>query len=272
VGRPVVGEVKLRRRTSVQDVTLGIRPPVKAVLGSVTLKQVAAGGVTRSKVAGALAQDPAVNGALGDATVHEVASNPKLVARLTPAAQAALGALQLAATASDYVHQVRAVRAGNLDYAVRHGLSKLHLTAPVAAGETASLALSGVGTARTVLGVTAQHDKAASVRIDQKLGVTGDSLKLVLDGVPLAGGQAAQINAKPGIGGVEVVSGGAHVDVTVSVEAVVGGRTTSHRFSVPLQDGVRIDPASVLSAGGLGVSKIGQVFGPPLSKSVVPSM
>ncbi|GAA4844238.1 hypothetical protein GCM10023221_23100 [Luteimicrobium xylanilyticum] len=272
VGRPVVGEVKLRRRASVQDVTLGLRPPVRVPLGSVTLKQVATGGVTRSKVATALAQDPAVSRALGDATVHEVAGNPKLVAQLTPAAQAAIGALQLAATASDYVHQVRAVRGGNLDYAVRHGLSKLHLTAPVAAGETASLALSGLGTARTVLGVTAQHDKAASVRIDQKLGVTGDSLKLVLDGVPLTGGQAAQINAKPGIGGVEVVSGGAHVDVTVSVEAVVAGRTTSHRFSVPLQDGVRIDPASVLSAGGLGVSQIGQVFGPSLSKSVVPSM
>ncbi|GMA23376.1 hypothetical protein GCM10025864_11350 [Luteimicrobium album] len=271
-GRPVVGEVKLRRRATVQDVTLGVRPPITVVLGSVTLKQVASGGVTRSKVATALAQDPAVSGALGDATVHEVVANPKLVAKLTPAAQAALGALQLAATESDYVHQVKAVRAGNLDYAVRHGLSKLHVTAPVASGETASLALSGVGTARTVLGVTAQHDKAAHVRIDQKLGVTGDSLTLVLDGVPLAGGQAAQINAKPGIGGVEVVSGGAHVDVTVSVEAVVGGRTTSHRFSVPLQNGVRIDPASVLAAGGLGVSQIGQMFGPSLSKSVVPSM
>ena len=271
VARPVVGELLLRRRASVRDVTLGVRPPVRVPLGSVTLKQVAAGVATRSKVAGALAQDPAVRGALGDATVHEVATNPKLVAQLTPAARAAIGALQLAATSSDYVHQVKAVRAGNLDYAVRHGLSKLHLTAPVASGETASLALSGVGTARTVLGVTAQHDKAASVRIDQKLGVTGDSLVLKLDGVPLTGGQAAQINAKPGIGGVEVVSGGADVDVTVSVEAVVGGRSTSHRFTVPLQGGVRIDPASVLAAGGLGVSKIGQVFGPPLSKSVVPS-
>ncbi|MFC8732205.1 LamG-like jellyroll fold domain-containing protein [Luteimicrobium sp. NPDC057192] len=271
LGRPVAGEVMLRRRTTVRDVTLGLRPPVRGVLGSVTLKQVAAGGVTRSRVAGALAQDPAVSGSLGDATVHEVAGDPKLVARLTPAAQAAIGALQVAATASDYVHQVKAVRGGNLDYAVRDGLSKLHLTAPVASGETASLALSGLGTARTVLGVTAQHDKAASVRIDQKLGVTGDSLRLTLDGVPLTGGQLAQINAKPGIGGVEVVSGGAHVDVAVSVDAVVDGRTTSHRFSVPLQDGVRIDPASVLSAGGLGVSAIGQMFGPSLSKSVLPS-
>ncbi len=269
--RPVLGELLLRRRTSVRDVTLGVRPPVRVVLGSVTLKQVAAGGVTRSKVAKALAQDPAVSGSLGDATVHEVASNPKLVSRLGPTAQAALGALQLAATASDYVHEVKAVRTGNLDYAVRHGLSKLHLTAPVASGETASLALSGVGTARTVLGVTAQHDKAASIRIDQKLGVTGDSLRLTLDGVPLTGGQAAQINAKPGIGGVEVVSGGAHVDVAVSIEAVVDGRSTSHRFSVPLQDGVRIDPASVLASGGLGVSAIGQMFGPSLSKTVVPS-
>ncbi|MGC5167978.1 LamG-like jellyroll fold domain-containing protein [Luteimicrobium sp. DT211] len=269
--RPVVGELRLRRRASVRDVTLGVRPPIRVVLGSVTLKQVAAGGVTRSRVAAALAQDPAVHGTLGDATVHEVVSNPKLVARLGTTAQAALGALQLAAASSDYVHQVRAVRAGSLDYAVRHGLSKLHLTAPVASGETASLALSGVGTARTVLGVTAQHDKAASLRIDQKLGVTGDSLRLTLDGVPLTGGQAAQINAKPGIGGVEVVSGGAQVDVTVSVEAVVGGRSTSHRFSVPLQDGVRIDAASVLAAGGLGVSRIGQVFGPSLSKSVLPS-
>jgi len=271
LARPVVGEVLLRRRTSVRDVTLGVRPPIRAGLGSITLKQVASGAVTRSRVAGALAQDPAVSGTLGDATVHEVLQDARLVARLTPAAQAAIGALQVAATASDYVHEVRAVRAGNLDYAVRDGLSKLHLTAPVGSGETASLALSGLGTARTVLGVTAQHDKAASVRIDQKLGVTGDSLRLTLDGVPLAGGQAAQINAKPGIGGVEVVSGGAHVDVAVSVEAVVGGRATSHRFSVPLQDGVRIDPASVLSAGGLGVSRIGQVFGPSLSKSVLPS-
>jgi hypothetical protein len=269
--RPVVGELHLRRRSSVRDVTLGIRPK-RVVLGSVTLKQVAAGGVTRSKVATALAADPAVKGALGDATVHEVASNPKLIAKLGPTAQAAIGALQLAATSADYVHQVKAVRAGTFDYAVKHGLSQLHVTAPISAGDTTSVQLQGIGTTRAVLGVTAQHDQQASVRIDQKLGVTGDSLAITLDGVPFTGGQLAQINAKPGIGGVEVVSGGAHVDVTVSVEAVVAGRTTSRRFSVPLQDGVRIDPGAVLAAGGLGVSQIGQVFGPAVAKSVVPSL
>ena len=129
--------------------------------------------------------------------------------------------------------------------------------------------LTGVGTSKSMLTLAGATDKAVTIRIEHKLGVGADRIGILIEHIPLTQGNTIELNAKPGLGGVEVVAGGQTVDVAVQVDAVIDGRTISNQFSVAMQDGIRLSPASMLTQGTLHVARIGQLFGPTLSKVLV---
>jgi hypothetical protein len=265
-GVPIVGELLLRRGRSIDDVALG-RRRTRLPIGHLPINQVAKSA--RGKVGAVLAQDPKLLAAVGNHTVNDVLANPDLLNRLTPHARELVAGLRAAAASQDFTHTVRGKRNGSFEYVLKSGLSQVHVTSPLGSGEQAAVRVQSLGTSRTVLGLTGQKDKQATVRVDQKLGVTGDRLAITVDGVPVAAEKPVQINARPGLGGVEVVADGSEVNVDVRVEAVVAGRTVSRRYAVPLHGGVRISPAGVLAHGGLAVSRIQQVFGPAVNRRVV---
>lgn len=261
--RSVKGGLYLRALRPVQDVVLNrkalVFPPLTGVRPGRPLEVLSAAEVGRM-LGGAAADGPAPDAiaqrlAVRSEALRTVAFREAGAGRVTGLAGGAI-------TAPDFVHTVRGRAAGTLDHAIAHGLSRVRVQAPIAAGEQTAFDATGLGTARSVVGVTPASDGRATVRIEQRVGVSGDRVAVTLDGVPLAAGGAARVNARPGVGGVEVVAGGAGTQVDVTVEGRVQGRDVGARFDVPLDGGVRIDPRPVLAgAAALDVAPIGELFG-----------
>jgi hypothetical protein len=261
-GRPVKGGLYLRSLREVQDVVLRSKPltarPFPVLRPGKPLEVLTAAEV--GAIIGAAAEGPAADAVAQRLAVRSQALRT-VVSRASGAPRVA-GLAGGAVTVPDFVHTVRGRAAGTLDHAVAHGLSRVRVMAPIGAGEQTAVDATGLGTARSVVGVTPASEGRATVRVEQRVGIAGDRVAVTLDGVPLAAGEAARVNARPGVGGVEVVAGPAGSRVDVTVEGRVQGRDVGARFDVPLDGGVRIDPRPVLAgAAALDVAPIGELFG-----------
>jgi hypothetical protein len=266
---PIVGEVLMRRDRSIQDVVLERRPRTPITV------HVPVGTVVKemrglAPVAADLVTDPALKSQVAPMTVHQVAAHSELMGSLSEAAQQAINGAVAAALVPDlFSHTVRGADNGVFDYTIKRGLTEIRVTSPIGAAEQMSVTASGLATSKSVVVVSAETPKTVDLHLRHKLGVGPDHLAITVHGVPVAAGAPIQLNAKPGLGGVEIVAGNAQVDLAVSVEAVVGGRQVANAYTVPLQGGARINPAPMLNTGTLQVSRIDTVFGPALSKALL---
>jgi hypothetical protein len=100
------------------------------------------------------------------------------------------------------------------------------------------------------------------VDVSHKLGVAGDHVRVTIDDIVTEAGKGIQLNLRPGLGGLEIVGPSGSSKLPVKVEAVIGGKKMSEKFTVPMDGGARLKLSTVLSKGALGVSRIDKLFGP----------
>lgn len=260
---PVGGELMLRPGRRMQDVTLGRRPlgsrfahePLRKLIDEKPLRGLAS----------QLAADQKAMRVIGDRTLTSVAADSRL--QLGRELQDALHRLVTAARSDDFVHEVRGRReGGQLAYAVKHGLGQVHVSSPLSRGQSTTVQVKDLGTSKATMRLSADHDRQVTLRSESRLGTAGDRVAITLSGIPASGGTDIQVSVKPGLGGVEVVSGGQPVNTSVTVEGRLNGRDVRHTYTVPLRDGIRIEPAPVLASGTLPVAEIGTLFGPASRK------
>jgi len=111
-----------------------------------------------------------------------------------------------------------------------------------------------------------------SLEVHNKLGAGRDHLRMSIASIPLTAGGELQINVKPGIGGLELVSAGQVINSTVSFDYVRRGISLSSKFEVKGQDGLRIVPSTFITSNQLKVSRINTLFGKSLSGTLVKAM
>jgi hypothetical protein len=126
-----------------------------------------------------------------------------------------------------------------------------------------------LGTHSNAVTLTGYRDKVVSLQVHNKLGVTSDYLKMQVDNIPLAAGGDLQLNIKPGIGGLELVSAGQTIQATVTFEYLRRSDSLNSKFALDGQDGLRILPSTFITDNLLKVSRIASLFGQSLSSSVV---
>jgi hypothetical protein len=169
----------------------------------------------------------------------------------------------------NYVHTTRGVRRGELQYGLKQGLTQLMLTADTSAGETRAIEVKDLGTHTNAITVKGYRDKVFSLQVHNQLGAGRDHLRIAMNGIPLAAGGEVQINVKPGIGGVELVSAGQPIRATVTVDYVRRGTRLSSKFNLAGQDGLRVVPFTVITNNELKVSRIDTLFGDSLSSTLL---
>jgi hypothetical protein len=187
-------------------------------------------------------------------------------ARLTPIVDS------YPAISPNFIHHTQVVRGGQFEYALKQGLSQMLVTAPAETGELHIVQVKDLGTHSNAITLTGYRDKAASLQVHNKLGATTDYLKMQLDNIPVAAGGDLQLNIKPGIGGVELVSAGQAIQATVSFEYLHAGQSLSSKFAVDGHDGVRILPSTFITDNALKVNRIANLFGQTLASTVVQPM
>jgi LGFP repeat/Concanavalin A-like lectin/glucanases superfamily len=176
------------------------------------------------------------------------------------------------AISKNYIHTIRGLRGGRLQYGLKQGLTQLMLTTETAVGEAHTVQVKDLGTDANTITLKGYRDKVFSLQVDNKLGAGEDHLRISIDRIPLAAGGDLKINIKPGIGGVELVSAGQEIRATVSFEYVRRGTELKSKFELKDQNGVRIVPSTFITANQLKVSRINALFGDSLSSKLVQAM
>jgi hypothetical protein len=173
----------------------------------------------------------------------------------------------------NFIHTTRGVRGGRLQYALKQGLTQVEILGETAAGEVHTVKVSDLGTQTNTISIKGNRDKLFRLRVDNKLGAGRDYLHMIVDQVPLTAGGELQINIKPGIGGIELVSAGQQIKAAVTLSYVRRGLELTSTFQVDAKDGVRVVPSTVITANQLKVSRIDALFGDSLeSKLITPTV
>jgi hypothetical protein len=200
-----------------------------------------------------------------------LAQDPAALRKLSPAARKVVRTAAKSALPGDFRHAVVGLRRGTFDYGVKHGLSEFRLASSLARSESLELAVDRLGTSANAVELKAGRDKVVRLEIANKLGVAGDHVRIAVDQVPVAAAAPLQLNLKPGLGGLEVITGGARVDARVEVTAVIDRKTIRRSFELPLEGGARLKLSNVLSQRTLGVSRIDNLLGPARDVQIITS-
>jgi hypothetical protein len=211
---------------------------------------------------GSIDRRSAIGRAVADRTIHHVANDRSVMRELPPNARDLIRSVIGAARPSDYRHKVVGLRRGTFLYAVKHGLSELRIESSVTKGEDTLVELADIGTSTNTVKVKTARDKVVKLEIANKLGVAGDHVRVILDRVPVEANKDLELNLKPGLGGLELVTSAPAADAAVSVEATISGKRIKSTFTVPLDGGARLKLSTILSRGSLGISRIDRLFGP----------
>lgn len=213
-------------------------------------------------VRSAIDRRSSVGRAVADRTVHHIASDRAIMRELPPDARDLIRKVIAEARPTDFRHKIVGMRRGTFLYAVKHGLSELRIESSVNKGEDTQVEIADIGTSTNTVNVKTARDKLVKLEISNKLGVAGDHIRVTVDRIPVQANKDLQLNLKPGLGGLELVTTGAAANAAVSVEATIAGKKIQSDFTVPLDGGARLKLSTILSRGSLGVSRIDRLFGP----------
>lgn len=210
----------------------------------------------------ALRDVPAIRRAISDRTVHHVLNDPQTKAILSREVSSILGHIATGNASLNFIHKVKGIRNGSLGYIVKHGLSEIQIGSPLKLSEQHKIEVNDVGTGKGTVHLDSGRQKLVRLQIANKLGVKDDRIRVTIDKIPVDSARKLDVNVKPGLGGLEMVSIGQRINASVLVDAVIEGKIIKRRFNLPLQGGVRIKLPSLLTENALNFSRIDQLFGP----------
>ncbi len=196
---------------------------------------------------------------------HYVINNPETRKTLSKVDHAALTKLVNANADRNFIHKIKGSRQGKLDYVVKSGLSEVRLQTTLNAKENHTIEVADLATNFCRVKLDATRAKSVDLEIKNKLGVAGDHAIIRIKNIAVGPSNHLEFNVKQGLGGIELLNRGNHVNLNVEVVTRINNVATQQAFRVPVENGVRIKPASVLSDKELTVNGIDTLFGRGLS-------
>ena len=257
----IAGEILLRMAPAAR----GWRPGGAAVDPGI-LSHVAIAALPRTRamtaVRRSLDRRSDVERRLADRTLDAVVNDAGAMRALEPEVRDLLRAAARETRPGDFRHKAVGLRGGEFRYAMKHGLMEVKISSAVKKGEATQVDATDIGSSTNTIKVKPDATKPIALEISHKLGVAGDHVRIRVDKIPAEAGKEVQFSLKPGLGGLEIVTGTGTTNAPVSIDGVIGGKKVSKKFSVPLEGGARIKLSTILSKGSLGVSRIDKLFGP----------
>jgi hypothetical protein len=264
----VPGEIMMRRRLESGEASPGFGTFDPGSLSHLTISAMTATRAMRGLRESVLAEGKSGLSA-SERTLHHLAADPQAMRQLAAAARDLVRRGAREARPGDFRHTVVGLRRGSFKYAVKHALTEFRLGSTLLAGEQTRVSVEDIGTSTHMVGVRADRNKPVALEVTNKLGVAGDYVRVRLDRIPTQGNAELQLNLKPGLGGIELLTNGQRVEAHVNIESRVSGRLLRRGFNVPLEGGTRLKLSSILSQNLLGVSRIDTLFGPGKDQKLI---
>jgi hypothetical protein len=262
----IPGELLLSKAGSARDVIVGPHDFDTSVVTDVAIASLDASRDLRVVRDAVLATG---DERIAERSIASVAADRAVFRRLPADARTAITGLLKATRPGDFVHKVRSIRRGAFSYAVKTGLSEVIVGGSTVAEQALTLSAKDFGSATATFALTSNRDGRFDVGLTHKLGVGGANMRIDLSSVPVTAAKALTVDSKPGLGTVDVVSGGAPVDVPVVLTSTDGSRTASRRFTVHIDGGARLTLSPAIAEGQMTVSRIDQVRGPVIETTVL---
>jgi hypothetical protein len=262
----IPGELLFSRAGSARDVRVGPGRFDPGVLAHQPIRTLDMSAGVRAVRDAVLAVD---DDRLANRTVASVAADRDVFLRLPTETRRLITDLLRIKQPGDFIHNVRSTRQGQFRYAVKHGLGEVIIGGSTVDNQKLILSGKDLGTINATFELTSDRDGRFDVGLTHKLGVGGDNVRIDLVRVPMAMGKAFTINATPGLGTVDIVSGAAAADVPVVVTSTSAAGKVTREFIVRVDGGTRLTVKPAISEGLMTVSRIAQVRGPVIDTAVV---
>ncbi|PSN11241.1 hypothetical protein C7293_25025 [filamentous cyanobacterium CCT1] len=178
--------------------------------------------------------------------------------------RAALEALQRAQQPTDldsWVHTLRGVSAGRLNYYLKRPLQALQVGGAIRANDRVTMSAHRLQAIDNEFKVVAQNANTYTLSAVSKLGAGRDFVKVTVENVPAQANQELKINLQPGLNTMDVVANGAPFNATVTYEGRVNDKPLRRQYTVPMAQGMRLTAPNLEDAGTLKVSGIERVLG-----------
>lgn len=264
----VAGEIMMRRNLESSEATVG-----PAGGGLNTLSHLPINALTTSRalrgIREALLSDGRLDPKVSERTLHHLAADSKAMKQLSTSARELVRRVAREPRPGNYRHNVIGLRRGTFNYAVKHALSEFRLASTLIKGERTRVSVDNIGTSTNTVLVKADRNKAVGLEVTNKLGVGGDYVRVRVDRLSAPENVELQLNLKPGLGGVELLTNGQRVNAQLEVESKINDRMVRRRFEVPLEGGARLKLSNILSQNVLGFSRIDSLFGPSRDAKII---
>ena len=202
-------------------------------------------------------------------TLHHIAADASARAVLDETARGVIAGALSAAGLGDYNHNVRGLRNGAFQYLAKHGLNQVTLNSTVASGEKTQIEATDLGTSKNVVKFKPDRDKAIDMEVDNKLGVAGDRIRIKISKIPTAKNKKFEINLRPGLGGLDIMTPSEGASVQIQLQAKIGNSKIKRKFTASLDRGTRIKVASALTSNELSLARIDRLFGPTQASRII---
>lgn len=172
---------------------------------------------------------------------------------------------------ADFTHTFQGSVRGRIRYMMKYRLAQTSISGPIDRAEENTISMTGLGGNQPITSIAVQRDKQLSIEHQVRLGMSSDFLRVQLNGLPAKIAQRLQLSIRPGLSAIDIVTGDGLVDIPIQVERFEGGATHIQNFTLPLEGGARIFPASTLGSGSLKTGKIDLLFGEIHNPAALPS-
>lgn len=266
----IAGELLMRRRVSGGDHVIG---PAGVDLSD--FAHVPLGGLTATRgfrmIHNAVFGDRPPSGRNAGRTLYQLSQNSKAMRKLSPKVRDIVDTVARAALPGDFRHSIVGLRGGKFVYGIKHGLSEFRLDSSLNLSERVDLSVNRLGTSTNEVTLKTGHDKLMRLDIANKLGVAGDRVHIAVEQLPVSNAAPLHVNIKPGIGGLEVLTGGERAEARIEINAVIDRRQVRRSFQLPLEGGARLKLSNALWQRTLSVSRIDNLLGPGRDVKIIES-
>jgi hypothetical protein len=162
----------------------------------------------------------------------------------------------------NFIHKIKGLKdGGKFEYAFKHQLSEIRVKSTIDKREVIDVKMKNVGTNKQIMHINTVKNRTATIIINNKLGIHNDHIQVTLKRVPLQKEKGFEINIKPGLGDIEIITPNISTNIPINVESIIDGKKVTRDFNLPINGGARLNKALLLDQKIVHFSKIDHVFG-----------
>jgi len=164
---------------------------------------------------------------------------------------------------NNFKHKLKGRKNGEFQYGVSNLNQEIIIKSKIKNNEREEYDIQKLGRIDNNISVLNPKSKLYNITYSQKLGITGETLRLRVENVPTEVRNQLQFNIKPQFEGLDIISSGGNADGRVITEILDKNNKIKNRseFNVNIENGIRLRATSLLQSNQLLIGTIDSLNG-----------